>query len=59
MSSLDDINYIIKGNNDNKESKKLLVDFSIHNSEWSVAREKLKVSFNLSQIVKFVSLWLQ
>ena len=39
MGDLNSINYIIKGNNDNRESKKLLVEFAIHNSEWSVARK--------------------
>ena len=48
MSSLDDIKFITKGNHDDKESKKLLVDFSIHNSDWALAREKIKglIKFN-------------
>jgi uncharacterized membrane-anchored protein len=39
MADLDNIKFIIKGSYDHKETKKLLVDFAIHNGDWSLARE--------------------
>ena len=48
MGHLDNINFIVKGNYNNKESKKLLVDFAIHNNDWSLARENVQglIQFN-------------
>jgi len=48
LSNLEDIKFITKSNYNDDESKKLLVDFAIHNSEWSLAREKIKglINFN-------------
>ena len=48
LANLDDIKFIIKSNYNDDESKKLLVDFAIHNSDWSLAREKIKglINFN-------------
>ena len=48
MGNLDNINFIVKGNYNNKESKKLLVDFAIHNNDWSLARENVQglIQFN-------------
>ena len=48
LSNLDDIKLIIKSNYNDNESKKLLVDFAIHNNNWSLAREQIKglINFN-------------
>ena len=48
LANLDDIKFIIKSNYNDDESKKLLVDFAIHNNDWSLAREKIKglINFN-------------
>ena len=48
LFNLDNVAFITKSNNNDVESKKLLVDFAIHNSEWSLAREKIKglINFN-------------
>ena len=48
LSNLDNIKFIIKGNVDDKESKKLLLDFAIFNGECSLARDNLKglIDFN-------------
>ena len=48
LANLDDIKFIIKSNNNDDESKKMLVDFAIHNSDWSLAREKIKGLINFS-----------
>ena len=55
LSNLEDIKFITKSNYNDDESKKLLVDFAIHNSDWSLAREKIKGLINLILTVKFVS----
>ena len=47
MGNLEIIRSIIKGSRDDKESKKFLVDFAIHNGEWSLARE------NVNGLIKF------
>ena len=47
MGNLENIRSIIKASRDDKESKKLLVDFAIHNGEWSIARD------NISGLIKF------
>ena len=47
MGNLENIRSIIKGSRDDKESKKLLVDFAIHNGEWSLARS------NVNGLIKF------
>ena len=47
MGNFENIKSIVKGNHDDKESKKLLVDFAIHNEEWSLARD------NLNGLIKF------
>jgi len=48
LANLDNIKFIIKSNYNDDESKKLLVDFAIHNNDWSLAREKIKglINFN-------------
>ena len=48
LSNLDYIKSIIKSNYNEDESKKLLVDFAIHNNDWSLAREQIKglIDFN-------------
>ena len=48
LANLDDIKFIVKSNNNEVESKKMLVDFAIHNSDWSLAREKIKGLINLN-----------
>ena len=42
MADLDNINFITKGKQNDIESKKFLLDFAIHNNEWSVARKNIK-----------------
>ncbi len=51
LANLDDIKFIVKSNNNDDESKKMLVDFAIHNSDWSLAREQIKglINFNPSR----------
>ena len=53
MGNFENIKLIVKGNHDNKESKKLLVDFAIHNEEWSLARDNINglIKFNLDREV--------
>ena len=48
LSNLANIKFITKSNYNDDESKKMLVDFAIHNSDWSLAREKIKglINFN-------------
>ena len=48
LANLDDIKFFIKSNYNDAESKKLLVDFAIHNNDWALAREKIKglINFN-------------
>ena len=48
LSNIDNVKFIIKGNLDDKESKKLLIDFAIFNAEWSLARDNVKgmIDFN-------------
>ena len=48
LANLDNIKFITKGSYNDAESKKLLVDFAIHNSDWSLARENIKglIKFN-------------
>ncbi len=41
LSDLSFINQVIKNNNDNEESKKLLIYFAIQNENWKIAREKI------------------
>ncbi len=41
LDAIDDIQLIIKNNNKNEESKKLLVDFAIKNTNWALARENI------------------
>ena len=42
MSNLENIKFIVKGSYDDQESKKLLLDFAIHNNDWPLARENVK-----------------
>ena len=59
LSNLDDIKFITKSNYNDEESKKLLVDFAIHNSDWSLARENIKglIKFNPDrEICEFMAL---
>ena len=51
LANLDDIKFILKSNNSDDESKKMLVDFAIHNSDWALAREQIKglINFNPSR----------
>ena len=48
LANLDNIKFITKSSYNDEESKKLLVDFAIHNSDWSLARESIKglIKFN-------------
>ena len=58
MAKIDNIKFIIKANNNNKESKKLLLDFAIHNDEWSVARENISGLIQINpdrEICQFMS----
>ena len=48
LSNIEDIKFITKSNYNDDESKKLLVDFAIHNKEWPLAREKIKGLINLN-----------
>ena len=41
ISDVDNIMSIIKNNKQKPESKKLLLDFAIHNSNWQIARESV------------------
>jgi uncharacterized membrane-anchored protein len=41
ISDVDNIMSIIKNNKQKPESKKLLIDFAIHNSNWQIARESV------------------
>ena len=59
LSNLDDIKLIIKNNYNDDDSKKLLVDFAIHNNDWSLAREKIKGLINSNpdrEICEFMAL---
>ena len=48
LANLDNIKFITKSSYNDVESKKLLVDFAIHNRDWSLARESIKglIKFN-------------
>ncbi len=58
MGNIENIKLIIKGNYNEKESKKLLVDFAIHNGDWPLARKNVKdlIQFNPErEVCKFMA----
>ncbi len=48
ITDLENVKYITKANFDDVESKKLTLDFAIHNSDWQVARENIKGLISLN-----------